>query len=143
MGRTKRFCSNCDHIELYETADRGVCPKCGDESWGASSNVHVFAKLLSVKSFNNQSDATLGDGSDERENLFYSIIRHSNFNNTKSYGVWAMKEIPFGIEFVKNIKITDTNLGRSDVINSRKIQIKDQEVPAHGFITCKHCGKSY
>ena len=138
----KRFCSNCDHIEIAETAMRGVCPKCGDESWNSASNVHSFAKFTTVKSFNNQLDSSLDDNSDERENLYYTRAKHIKFDKSKSRGAWAMKEIPFGIEFVKNIIVTDTNLGRGDIVNSRKTEINGKEVPTHGFITCKHCGKS-
>lgn len=138
----KRFCSNCDHTELNSVAKKGGCPKCGHESWLASANVHKFARLKSVKSFNNQSDATLNDSSEERDNLLYNRIQHFNFSESKSLGAIAMKEIPFGIEFVKNITITEDNLGRRDAINASRIRINDIEVPRHGFVTCKHCGKS-
>lgn len=138
----KRFCSKCDHIERAEMTKTVNCPKCGDPSWGASSNVHSYAKLISVKSFNNRADASLNDSTDERENLVYNVLKHFDFNKSTSHGGWAMKDIPFGIEFVGDVTVTDTNLGRADVANSRKIKINDLEVPAHGFITCRHCGKS-
>ncbi|MGD9556708.1 MAG: DEAD/DEAH box helicase, partial [Mangrovibacterium sp.] len=138
----KRFCSNCDHIEISDLASGSSCPKCGHESWGASSNKHVFARLLSVKSFNTQSDAALQDDKEEPEHLIYHLVKHFSFKNATSKGAWAMTEIPFGIEFVRNVTLTETNLGRSDVISSRKVRINDREVPAAGFITCRHCGKS-
>jgi len=138
----KRFCSNCDHLEIAETAPKGGCPKCGHESWGAASNVHTYAKLTSVKSFNNQSDATLKDAGDERDTAIYNIQSHFNFNDSSSYGSYAMREIPFGIEFVKNVSLTDGNLGRANVTNARKVKINEVEVPGHGFVTCRHCGKS-
>ncbi|EDM25749.1 putative RNA helicase [Lentisphaera araneosa HTCC2155] len=136
----KRFCSNCDHIELAETATKGACPKCNHESWASSSNVHTYAKLLSVKSFNNQSDACINDSSDDRNNLAYNVLQHFSFKDTS--GAYAMKEIPFGIEFFKEVTITEENLGRKDVLDPRKVKINDFEAAAHGFITCKHCGKS-
>lgn len=140
----KRFCSNCDHIEMGETATNGYCPKCNHESWGSSSNVHTFAKLLSVKSFNNQSNASISDSSDEREKINYNILQHFNFNSKEnsSRGAYAMKDIPFGIEFFKEVMITDSNLGRKDVVDPRKVKINEVEAPAHGFITCRFCGKS-
>jgi DEAD/DEAH box helicase domain-containing protein len=138
----KRFCSNCDHIERAELAKTKNCPKCGHHSWGAASNIHKYAKLLSVKSFNNKSDASISDSKDDRDQVTYTILKHFNFVDSVSSGAWAMKEVPFGIEFVKNVTITDSNLGRSDIGNSRRIKINDLEVPAHGFITCRHCGKS-
>ncbi len=141
---TKRFCSECDHIEI-ETAQRSVqknCPKCGHESWAASSNVHTFAMLTSVKSFNRRSDATLNDAKDEREALLYHINRHFKFDASASHGAWALRDIPFGIEFVSRVKITDVNLGRRDISSARKILMNEVEVPTHGFVTCKYCGKS-
>jgi len=54
-----------------------------------------------------------------------------------------MKEIPFGVEYVKNVDITEINLGLSSSVNANKIIINQQEdVPYHGFVTCKYCGKS-
>lgn len=138
----KRFCSHCDHIDIAEVAPKGSCPKCGHESWGSNANVHSFAKLLSVKSFNNQAQATLNDANDERESIIYQVLKHFKFHNNTSIGAWAMREIPFGIEFVKNVTITETNLGRTDVINARRVSLNETEVPTHGFVTCKHCGKS-
>ena len=138
----KRFCSNCDHIEIADTAEKGNCPKCGHESWGASSNIHSYAKLLTVKSFNNQSDATLNDSGDERDVIIYTNQRHFGFKKSVSFGAYAMKEIPFGIEYVKDVSIIESNLGRNDVVDARKVKINEVEVPTHGFITCRHCGKS-
>ncbi|WMX16509.1 DEAD/DEAH box helicase [Aureispira sp. CCB-E] len=137
----KRFCSNCDHLEI-EKGQKGNCPKCGSETWAASSNVHTFARLLTVKSFNNQSDAALGDNKDERENLYYNVSRHFNFSNSSSSGAWAIQDIPFGIEFVKNVTITDNNTGRTDAGSGKKVKINQEEVSGQGFVTCKHCGKS-
>lgn len=138
----KRFCSNCDHIETDGKESAGNCPKCGHHSWKSSANVHSFARISSVKSVNSQAKATPGDSKDERENLMYQVIRHFRFKSETSAGAWAMREIPFGIEFVKNVVITDTNLGRTDVVSARRVKLNDTEAPAHGFITCRHCGKS-
>jgi len=142
-AHTKRFCSNCDHLEIGTfQASQPNCPKCGDQSWGASSNLHHFVKLTNVKSFNNEADAFLKDDQEDRDNIIYQIIRHFEFKTNQSQGAWAMKEIPFGIEFVKNATITDTNLGRNGQVDARRIKINNSEVPAHGFVTCKYCGKS-
>lgn len=138
----KRFCSQCDHIEKDSLAEKGNCPKCGHESWNASSNVRSFAKLTSVKSFNNQASAVLDDNSDDRELITYNNMSHLHFDQKTSLGAWALKDIPFGIEFVKHVSIHTTNLGRTDVIDARRIVINGEEVAAKGFVTCKYCGKS-
>ncbi len=138
-----RFCSNCDHLALKTPVlSASSCPKCGHDSWGATTNIKKLARLNTVKSFNNQVDASLSDTRDDRDSFHYIISRHFHFDPESVHGAWAMKKIPFGIEYVKQVKIFDLNLGRNDVIDARKITINENEVPAHGFITCRFCGKS-
>lgn len=138
----KRFCSKCDHIEIDSKAPKGNCPKCDDESWRASSNVLSFARLLGVKSFNSRYTATLGDSKDERESIIFNRSRHFRFKQDTSRGAWAISEIPFGMEFVKQVDIEDVNLGQYDLMDARKIKMNEMEFPAHGFVTCNYCGKS-
>lgn len=138
----KRFCSKCDHIEVAALAKTGNCPKCGDLSWASSSNVHSFVKMTNVKSFNNAAKATLSDANDDRDRQQYQIMDHVLLDNKTSAGAWVLKDIPFGIEYVKSATITSINYGRSDGSDARKIKINDTEALTRGFVTCKHCGKS-
>lgn len=139
----KRFCSNCDNIELAVKANEATCPKCGDSSWSSVKNKHVFVKVNGVKSVDTRAKATLDDSSDDRDSSQYKISKHIKFDNTTFQGAWGMKDIPFGIEYVKNVDIQTTNLGLSATVDANKISINGIEnIPCHGFITCKHCGKS-
>jgi DEAD/DEAH box helicase domain-containing protein len=140
----KRFCSNCDHIELVAVGSgESVCPKCGDSSWSSTRNQHTFLKLNGVKSVNTKDKATLDDSSDDRNSSHYSISRHVTFDNSTFQGAWGMKDIPFGIEYVKNVEISIVNLGLSNSVDANKITInRIENVPNHGFVTCRHCGKS-
>jgi len=139
----KRFCSNCDHIADAAISNEPTCPKCGDSSWSSIKNQHVFVKISSVKSVNTKEKATLDDRSDDRDSSFYKISTHIKFDYDSFQGAWGMKDIPFGIEYVKNVDITQVNLGLSSVGDANKISINNHEnVPWHGFVTCKHCGKS-
>ena len=53
-----------------------------------------------------------------------------------------MTKIPFGIEYVKDVELTQVNLG-AGVPHSNHLTInQNEEVARHGFVTCKHCGKS-
>ena len=139
----KRFCSNCDHIEDAGVSNVSHCPKCQDISWSSLKNQHVFVKLSNVKSVNTREDATLDDSSDDRDSTYYRISKHISFDYHTFQGAWGMKEIPFGIEYVKNVVITEVNLGLSSEVDANKITINQQEeIPYHGFVTCKYCGKS-
>jgi DEAD/DEAH box helicase domain-containing protein len=139
----KRFCSNCDHLETDIAQVQKTCPKCGDGSWSATTNVHTFVKLSGVKSFNFKPKSTLDDRSDERDTSLYSISRHLKFDDSSRQGAWGMKEIPFGIEYVKSVTICHVNLGLSSSKDANKVIINNLDsIPHHGFITCKSCGKS-
>ncbi len=139
----KRFCSNCDNMADAVVSNEPVCPKCGDGSWSSSKNQHIFVKISSVKSVNTREKATLDDHSDDRESSFYKVSAHVKFDNNSFQGAWGMKDIPFGIEYVKNVDITQVNLGLSSSVDANRITINHHEnVPWHGFVTCKHCGKS-
>jgi len=139
----KRFCSNCDNIADKVISPETHCPKCGDASWASDKNQHTFIKLSGVKSVNFRDKSTLDDSTDERNSNLYRISRHLKFDNKSFQGAWGMKEIPFGIEYVKNVDIFELNLGLSSSVNANKITINQHEdIPYHGFVTCKHCGKS-
>ena len=139
---TMRFCSNCDHIEDNLKAEKGACPKCGHESWNSISNQHKFARLQTVKSVNSRNKSTLNDANDERQQQNYTVSTHFKFNPNSIEGTWGMVKIPFGIEYVKDVELTKVNLG-SGTVNSSHITINQHEnIARHGFVTCKHCGKS-
>lgn len=139
---TMRFCSNCDHLEEEVKVEKGSCPKCDHESWNSSSNKHKFARLNSVKSVNSRSKSALNDSKDERDQKNYKISTHFKFNPKTIEGTWGMTKIPFGIEYVKDVEITKVNLG-AGVPHSNHLTINQmEEVARHGFVTCKHCGKS-
>lgn len=138
----KRFCSKCDHLALSSLTTTNTCPKCGDESWGSASNIHRFVKLTAVRSFNTSSRAVLSDQDDDRDTQHYQMMNHVSFREDSSDGAWVLKDIPFGIEFVRNATITTVNYGRHDSNDARRLRINDAEVMTKGFVTCKHCGMS-
>jgi DEAD/DEAH box helicase domain-containing protein len=139
----KRFCSNCDNLADSVLSNELTCPKCQDASWSSSKNVHNFVRLNAVKSVNTREKSTLDDSKDDRESSHYVISKHVKFHPNSFQGAWGMSEIPFGIEYVKNVDITLLNLGLSTSVDANKILINQIEnVPHHGFVTCKSCGKS-
>jgi DEAD/DEAH box helicase domain-containing protein len=140
---TKRFCSNCDHLADKPLVSESACPKCGHSSWASVTNEHKFVRLNSVKSVNIRDKSILDDSSEDRENSRYILSTHLRFDRNTFQGAWGMKNIPFGIEYVKSVEITEVNLGRMDVYNARKLSINQlEEIPASGFVTCRYCGKS-
>ena len=138
----KRFCSVCDYLEDYTPSNNTVCPKCGDPSFGADSNIHSFALFGGAKSNMRKDQATADDSDDDRERAFYRVTSHFLFPTSVSTS-YGMKDIPFGIEFVKDVKMIDVNLGDSNSLSAQHIKIKSiPNVPRHGFVTCRYCGKS-
>lgn len=139
----KRFCSRCDHLEEDVLAHATACPKCGDPAWSSSQNVHHFVKLTAVRSTDRREEATLDDGSDERDAERYRISQHLHFRPDGFQGAWGTATLPFGFEYNRQVKVTTVNLGNQQAHHSNAITINGkEEVPHHGFVTCSHCGKS-
>ena len=137
----KRFCSECDCI-IDETPNHpAMCPKCGDPHFGSSDHVHLFVDLHEVKSNIWKKDAIIDDSSDDRNRKTFCKSFHFMFDPSTTSAAYGMKDIPFGIEYVKNVKIFEANLGES-MNDARSVEIKKAKVPCHGFVTCKYCGKS-
>lgn len=139
----KRFCSKCDRLDNDVTAEGNCCPTCGDVSWVAASNKHYFVKLQAVKSSNKRHEAIINDSKEERVPVIYRQTRHLHFHADQSFGAKGMRDIPFGIEYVKEVDCSEINLGKADVMSSSKLTINGKnDVPRHGFITCRYCGRS-
>lgn len=139
---TRRFCSRCDHFEIDSLAPKGNCPKCDDPSWNSAANVHRFVRMTNMKSFNNESKASLTDANDDRDMMRYQTMHHIHIDQPSSKGAWILKDIPFGIEYIKSAEISSVNYGRNDVMDARRLKINGNEVMTKGFVTCRHCGKS-
>ncbi|MGB0931259.1 MAG: DUF1998 domain-containing protein [Chitinophagales bacterium] len=137
---TYRFCSKCDHLEKdIHTAKN--CPKCSDPSWGAATNKHSLLKLKTVISYSKSDEAALDDVSDEREQYRTNISRHFGFSHSE--GAYVLGKIPFGFEYVKQVKIIEINTNQTEIFNkSRQIEINEQAVSGVGYVICASCGKS-
>ena len=139
----RRFCSKCDCIQDESTTHPNVCPKCGDSSFGNIENVHQFVDMREVKVTAKQKDVSLDDSSDERQRELYRSTYHFTFYPGSSAASYGMKDIPFGIEYVKKVDFLQTNLGEATAANALDLTINNlPQVPRHGFVTCRYCGKS-
>ncbi|MGK0365672.1 MAG: DEAD/DEAH box helicase domain-containing protein, partial [Saprospiraceae bacterium] len=142
-SKIMRYCSNCDYVDDQEVTTV-MCPKCGDPSFGSTSNKHRFLQLKAVKSFNKEENAALDDGSDERLSEIALRTHHFRFDKSIVQGAYAIRSVPFGIEYVTELEVFEVNSGlRKEVMNrSRKTTINGKEVPVEGYITCRYCGCS-
>lgn len=139
----RRFCSKCDCIVEDAAGLQHSCPKCGDPSFGSASNSHMFVNMKEVKVNQKLKDTILDDKTDERETESYRTTFHFCFNATTNTAVsYGMKQIPFGIEYVKDVNIVETNLGEANTNHANSVIIKDVHAPVHGFVTCRYCGKT-
>lgn len=142
--RDFRFCSECDHLEEDRMPVMPQCPKCGHESWRAASNRHRFVQMQAVKSFSKEATARLDDSSEERSQELILRSRHFRFQPHARQGALALRNIPFGIEFVREVDLIDVNAGLHAEFQdkSRSVVIHKQTIPANGYITCRVCGRS-
>jgi len=139
-----RYCSNCDHLMEAVRAEKGNCPKCGHESWNSTTNKHQFLRFQGAKSFNDEVSATLDDSSEEREMPVVHQTHHFRFKPGASHGAYAMKEVPFGIEYVREVDVLHVNAGiMTDFMDRNRLtEIDGVEIPVSGYITCRSCGRS-
>lgn len=137
----KRFCSECDCIIDDMPNHPAMCPKCGNPHFGSSDHTHLFVDLHEVKSNIRKKDSVIDDSSDDRNRKTYRKSFHFMFGSETSTVSFGMKDIPFGIEYVKNVRIFEANLGEN-TNDARSVEIKKEKVPCHGFVTCRYCGKS-
>ena len=138
----KRFCGRCDCIEDESPQHPHACPKCGDPSFGSDDHVHTFVDLRDVKVNEKLKDVVLDDSTDERDSVRYRGSFHFKFDPGSSAVSYGMKDIPFGIEYVKNASVFEANLGEAESNYGSSVDIKRIKTPVHGFVTCRYCGKS-
>lgn len=138
-----RFCSNCDHFQPnVATGNDQGCPNCGDQSFASVNNIKNLYRLNSVISVDDSESIKIKDSSDDRDRKFYHISLHVSTSKESSQGAYILKRVPFGIEYFTSARYTEINAGvREDSpINARSVTINEKELPAYGFIICKHCG---
>ena len=137
-----RYCSDCDAIAMEGTQEysANVCPKCGSESW--RTNHHPFLRFSTAISSVFRDDAAMDDSSDDRDRKMYNTMKHFRFNHTGAVTSYGIKNVAFGIEFCKDVELYEVNYGSREQMGE-KIEINHQlSISGHGFITCRHCGKS-
>lgn len=140
----RRFCSNCDYLTEEEPGPAGPCPKCGDHSFMAVENGRPMLRLSAVRSYDREEEARLNDSSEERDSILPLRSGHVRLDQALCLGSWAMEKIPFGVEYVREMRLADVVGGLQTDIPSRShaVTINGQLMPRHGFITCRTCGRS-
>lgn len=140
--KTMRYCSECDALaeEGTDEFNAAVCPKCGSESW--RGNQHKFLRFTTATTSVARSDAALDDKADDREQKFYHTMKHFRFNHSGTVTSYGLNKVAFGIEFCKDVVLTECNYGSRDQL-AEPVEInKTPHISALDFVTCKHCGKS-
>ena len=137
-----RYCSECDALaeEGSDAFNAGTCPKCGSESW--RGNLHKYLKFTTATTSMARSDAALSDNTDEREQKLYHTMKHFRFNHSGSVTSYGLKKVAFGIEFCKDVVLTEANYGSQEQMDEPVEINKSQHISALGFVACRHCGKS-
>lgn len=137
-----RYCSDCDALATEDMPEYNMntCPKCGSESWHA--NKHKFLKFTAALSSCYRDKAAINDSKEEREEEFYKTMKHFRFDHNGSIHSYGLKKVGFGIEFCKDVTLTEVNYGNRKQLAEQVTINKQQHISGLGFITCKYCGKS-
>lgn len=139
---TMRYCSKCDCLAEKGTEEyaSGVCPKCGDPSWGI--NTHHYLRFTGARSAMSRTDAALDDSNEERVKELFIVKKHFMFRHKGLVSSYVMKNIGFGIEYCNNLDLYEANYGMP-LQSGTKVEVNNESIiPENGFVTCKHCGKS-
>lgn len=140
---TFRFCSNCDALASETMTDEfnaQTCPKCGDPSW--ANNKHHFLRFLKAVSNVSRRDAVMRDEEDRDSELF-NTMRHFRFTHTGQVTSFGIRKVGFGIEFCKDVMLTEVNYGsRKQLTDPIRVNGDDNQFGSLGFVTCTCCGHS-
>ena len=140
--KTMRFCSECDAIAEEGTPEfaMNLCPKCGSESW--HSNSHKYLKFTTATTSVFKDDSVMDDSKEDREQERFHTIKHFQFNHKGPVSSYGLKNVSFGIEFCKDVKLTEVNYGNKEQMADPTEVNKTQHISSKGFVTCKYCGKT-
>ena len=140
--KVMRYCSECDALAEEGSPDfnLNVCPKCGSDSW--HSNKHKYLKFTTATTSVYRNEAVLDDKNEDREQKFFHTLKHFQFNHTGNITSYGLKNVAFGIEFCKDVKLTEVNYGNREQMAEPVEVNKTQHISNLGFVTCKYCGKT-
>lgn len=140
--RMMRYCSECDALAVEGTQDYNLncCPKCGSDSW--HSNKHKYLKFTLATTNVNRSEAAMDDKNEDREQQYFHTMKHFQFNHTGAVSSYGLKNVAFGIEFCKDVHLTEVNYGNREQMGEPVEINKTQHISNLGFVTCKYCGKT-
>ena len=140
--KVMRYCSECDALAEEGTPEfnLGSCPKCGSESW--HTNKHRYLRFTAATTGVYRDQAVLDDSNDDREQEQFHTIQHFQFNHVGNITSYGLKNVAFGIEFCKDVKLTEVNYGNRKQMAEAVEVNKTQHISNLGFVTCRHCGKT-
>lgn len=137
-----RYCSDCDALATEDMQEyhMNTCPKCGSDSWHA--NKHKILRFTAALSSCYRDKAAVNDGKEEREEEYYKTMKHFQFHHQGAVHSYGLKKVGFGIEFCKDVTLTEVNYGSKKQLADQVTINKQQHISGLGFVTCKYCGKS-
>ncbi|MCR5314385.1 MAG: DEAD/DEAH box helicase [Bacteroidaceae bacterium] len=140
--KVMRYCSDCDALAEEGTPEFSLtrCPKCGSESW--NTNKHRYLRFTAATTGVYRDQAVLDDSNDDREKEMYYTMRHFRFNHIGNVTSYGLKNVAFGIEFCKDVRLTEVNYGNRKQMAEQIEVNKTKHISNLGFVTCKHCGKT-
>ena len=137
-----KFCNNCSHMELVtESHYKTACPVCGSTAWEDKGQNRQMLKLEYFQAKTDEVSSSTSDEGDEREINRYHIQHFFDINREQWGKAYAIDEIPFGFEYLKEVKMKEINFGyQQNLALNNKMDIAAEEVSKTGFRVCKDCG---
>lgn len=136
-----RYCSLCDALAEETTPEFAdvACPKCGSESW--QGNTHRFLSLKTATTDVHSNKSRMNDDRDERDFTIFNTMKHFRFAHSGAVTSYGLRKVGFGIEFCKNVTLTEVNYGNR-MQRGSAIKVNEYETSEQGFVTCKYCGRT-
>lgn len=141
-----RLCPSCHHLERVhnptEPAQGDKCPRCGDAAWIDQGQVRAMLRLVAVRSTSDRVRSTIADETEDRDQQRYQTTRLFDVRPENVDGAWVIDSRSFGFEFVRNVTMTELNMGlEAAVEGAPKIKVAGQPASTLGFPVCRDCGE--
>ena len=140
-----RLCGECSFMrrELPDQAVESACPRCGDRNWSDAGRVRSLVHFRRSRSLATRLEASTVDETEDREEEVYDLVDLIDVGKENRFGARIIKDLPFGYELLKKLKLREVNFGRRGPggRHGQEFKVRGQIVGEQGFEVCLDCGR--